>query len=57
MTFGIEEKLDVISFLETGEEIVGMRRDVGLAHSSVYTVRGNVGRTTENAKSGNKVFV
>jgi hypothetical protein len=41
----IEEDLDVISQLEEGEHIVGIRCYVRLTQSSVHTFRGNVDRT------------
>jgi hypothetical protein len=56
-TFGIEEKLDVISFLEIGEQIVGMRRGVRFSVSSVYTVRedGFGGLVVNMLASGSRV--
>jgi hypothetical protein len=54
---GIEEKLDKISWLEKGEQIVDICCNVRLAHNSVYTIHDNAERITESAKSGTKVFV
>ena len=54
---GIEEKLDVISCLEKGEQIVDIWSNVRFTHSSVCTVPDNADRITESAKSGPKVFV
>jgi hypothetical protein len=56
-TIGIEEKLDVISWLEKGEWIVDICHNVRLAHNSVHTICGNANRIKESAKSGTKVFV
>jgi len=43
-TIGIEEKF------EKGEQIIGIRYDVRLTHSSIHTVCDNVGRMKESAK-------
>jgi hypothetical protein len=56
-TIGIEEKLDVISWLEKGERIVDICRNVRLAHSSVRTIRDNADRIKDSVKSGTEVFV
>jgi hypothetical protein len=56
-TFGIEEKLHVISQLEKGEPIVDICRNVKLSHSSVHRIHDNADRIKESAKSGTKVFV
>jgi len=48
-----EEKLDVISWLEKGEQI-DICRNVRLTHSSVHTICDNAGWITESAKSGTK---
>jgi hypothetical protein len=56
-TISIEEKLDVISRPEKGEEIIGICRNARHAHSSVHTVSDNDDRIKESAKSGTKVFV
>jgi hypothetical protein len=55
-TIGNKEKLHVISQLETDERIVDICRNVRLAHSSVHTIRDNVDRSEESAKSGSKMF-
>jgi len=55
-TIGIEKKLDVISFLEICEQIVGMSRDVWFADSNIYRIRDNVNRNTENDTSGTKTL-
>jgi len=56
-TFGIEEKLDVISWLEKCERIVVIWRHVRLVHISVRTICDNADRITENIKTGTEVFV
>jgi hypothetical protein len=56
-TISTEEKLDVISWLEKGEQIVDEFRNVRFTPSSVLTLRDNAERITENVKSGTKVFV
>jgi hypothetical protein len=56
-TNGIDEKTDVISQLEKGEQILDIRRNVRLAHSSVHTICDNADRIKGSAKSGNKVLV
>jgi hypothetical protein len=52
-----EEKLDVISQTETGEQIVDICHNVRLAQSSVYTIHDNADRIKDNAMSGAKEFV
>jgi len=52
-TISTEEKLDVISWLEKGEQIVDICHNVKLTHSSVHTICDNAGRITESAKSRN----
>jgi hypothetical protein len=49
-----EEKLYVISHLEKGERIVDNGR---FTYTSIHTIRDNVDRITESAKSGPIVFV
>jgi hypothetical protein len=56
-TVSIEEKLDIISRLAKGEQIVDICHNVGLTHISTRTVRDNADRIKESAKSGTKVFV
>jgi hypothetical protein len=56
-TIGIEEKLHVISWLEKGEWIVDICRNVRLAHSSVHTICDNADRIKESVTSGTNVFV
>ena len=56
-TISIKEKLDIISWLEKGETIVYIYRNVIVAHSSVCTVCDNANSITESAKSGTKVFM
>jgi hypothetical protein len=41
ITIGIEEKLDIISRLKKGEQIVDIWHSVRLAHSSIYTICDN----------------
>jgi hypothetical protein len=52
-TIGIDKKLQVISQLEKGEQIVDICCNVRLAHSSVYTIHDNADRITERAKVRN----
>ena len=56
-TIGIEEKLDVISRLEEGDQIIDILSNVRFTYSSIRTIRDNADRITESAKSGPKVFV
>jgi hypothetical protein len=56
-TVCIEEKLVVISRLQTGERIFYTCRNVRCAYSSARTVRDNADGVTESAKSGTEVFV
>ena len=56
-TVGIEEKLDVISWLDKDKRIIDKCHNVKLGHGSVYTIRDNADRIKESAKSGTKVFV
>jgi len=56
-TIGIEEKLDVISRLEKGEQIVHICHNVRCPYRSVHTIGDNANRITESGKSGTKVFV
>jgi hypothetical protein len=55
--FSTEEKLDVLSRLEIGGQIVGTRRDVMFAHNSLCTTRDNADRITEIGNSETNVFV
>ena len=52
---GVEEKLDIISQLEKGEQTVNICHNVRLAHSSIRTIRDNADRIKESSKSGTKV--
>ena len=56
-TAGIEEKLDVINWLEKDKRIVYIYCNVRPARVSVRIICGNADRITENSKSGTKVFV
>ena len=56
-TIGIEEKLEEISRLEKGEQIVDLCCNVRLTHSSIHTICDNANRINISAKSGTKVFV
>jgi hypothetical protein len=53
----IEEKLDVISWLEKDEWIVDICHNARYACSSIYTICENADKITENAISGSKVFI
>jgi hypothetical protein len=46
-----EEKLDVISQLERGEQVVDKWHNVRFAHCSVHTICDNADRVTESTKS------
>jgi hypothetical protein len=52
-----EEKLDMISQTEKGEQIVNICCNVRLCHSSVCTIQDNADRITKSVNSGTKVFV
>jgi hypothetical protein len=56
-TIGIEEKLDVISQHEKGEQIVDIWCNVTFVQSTICTILDNADRITESAKSGPKVSV
>jgi hypothetical protein len=56
-TIGIEEKSDIISWLEKGEWIVDVCCNVKLTHSSTRTICDNAYRTEGSAWSETKVFV
>jgi len=53
----IEEKLDVISRLEKGDQIVDMWHNVRFAHNSLHTVCDNTDRIIEGVKLAPKLFV
>ena len=53
-TIGIEEKLDVISQHEKGEQIIDIWCNVTFVHSTICTLCDNANRITESAKSGPK---
>jgi hypothetical protein len=55
-TISLEEKLDVISRLEKGEQIVDIFYNVRHAHGSMCTVLDNSDIFVESAKSGTEVF-
>jgi hypothetical protein len=56
-TINIEDKLDIISRLEKGEQIVYVFRNDRYAHISLSTNYGDADRITESAKTGANVFV
>ena len=56
-TIGTEEKLDVISQHEKGEQIVDIWCNVTFVHRTIRTIRDNANRITESPKSGPKVSV
>ena len=56
-TISIEEKLDIISWLETAEWIVDICHNVIVAHSSIHTVCDNADRIKESDESGMNMFV
>ena len=49
-TSNIEEKIDVISQLEKGEQTFGICHYVRYGHISVHVIHGNANRNTEGAK-------
>ena len=51
-----EEKFDIISHLEKGEQIVDIWSDVRFNHSSIHSICDNADRITDGAKSGPEVF-
>jgi hypothetical protein len=56
-TISIEEKLNVRSRLEKGEQIDDVCRNVRLAHSCLCPICDNADGIKESARSGTKVFV
>jgi len=54
-TISTEEKLDVISLFEKGEQIVDICYNVGLAHRSVCTICDNADRIKESAKCSDSI--
>jgi len=56
-TFGIEEKLDVISWLEKCERGVDIWRHVRLVHIGVRTIRDNADRIKESIQTATEVNV
>jgi len=50
-TISTGEKLDKISQLEKGEQMVHIRHNVKFTHSSVHTIYDNADKITEIAKS------
>jgi hypothetical protein len=57
-TISIEERLDVVSWLEKHEQIVDTYHNVRFTRSSVHTICDNADRITRSVKSRRtKVFV
>jgi len=56
-TIGKEEKIDIRSQPEKGEQIFYICGNVSFAHISVHTIHDNADKITESAQSGTKVFV
>jgi len=56
-TLSIEEKLDVISQLEKGGQIVGTCHNVRFAYIRICIIHNNADRVTESAMSGTKMFL
>jgi hypothetical protein len=56
-TISTEEKLDTVSRLEKGEQIVDMYHKVRFICSSIHIMHNNADRITQSAKSQTKVFV
>jgi hypothetical protein len=53
----IDDKLDVISQFEKGEQIVDIRCNVRLPHGSLCTIHDKADRIAVSGKSGTKVFL
>jgi hypothetical protein len=53
-TINPEKKLDLISWLKKGEQIVDICHNVWFTHSSVHTICDNFGRIKESAQSGSQ---
>jgi hypothetical protein len=56
-TVSIEEKLDVISQLEKGGQIVDICHNVIFAHIRVRIIHNSADRITERALSGTREFL
>jgi hypothetical protein len=56
-TICTEWKLDMISQLEKGKQIVNICHNVRLCHGSVCTIQDKADRITKRANSRTKVFV
>jgi len=56
-TTSTEEKVDIKSQLEKGDQIVDVCHNVKLADGSICTICDNADRITESAKSGTEMFV
>ena len=56
-TISIEKRLDIVNWLEKGEQIVDICHNVRYARCSVRTIRDNADRITESAKSETEVFM
>jgi hypothetical protein len=57
MIICIEEKLDIISWLEKGERAFDTWCNISFTHSSIRTICDNGDRFTESAKSRPKVLM
>jgi hypothetical protein len=56
-TISTEKKLDTVSRLEKGEQIVDMYHKVRFICSNIHIIDNNADRITESAKSQIKAFV
>jgi hypothetical protein len=56
-TNSTKDKLEVLSQLEKGEQIVDICHNVRFTYSNICTIHDNTDKITEKAMSGMKVFV
>jgi hypothetical protein len=56
-TISTDDKLEVLSQLEKGEQTVNICHNVRFNHSNTRTIRDDADTITEKAKSGTNVFV
>jgi hypothetical protein len=56
-TISTDNKLEVLSQLEKGEQIVNICHNVRFNHSNIHIIRDDPDIITEKSKSGTKVFV
>jgi hypothetical protein len=56
-TISTEEKLNEISGLGKGEQIIAIWHIARFTHNSIRKIHDNANRITEGAKTGSKVFL